>query len=301
MKIDRLIGILSVLLQSGKTTAPALAERFEVSRRTILRDIDTLNMAGIPVVTTRGSNGGIAIMDGYRVDHSVLTVDEMQNLVSALKGLDSVSARSSFETLMAKLAPADAAVSLAGNVVIDLSGGFYKDSLSEKIACIKQAIAERRTLTFDYIYPKGETRRELEPYCVEFRWQAWYVFGWCRRRGDFRRFKLNRLWNLEATDRHFSPRPVPPAAADATEAFGNPDQARLRFDKSVRYRLIEEYGPDCYEQEGDNLLLTVDYADRDYILQWVLSFGDKAEILSPADLRAQLGEIAQNMHQKYQI
>jgi len=298
MKLDRLIGILTILLQNEKTTAPELAARFEVSRRTILRDIDTLALAGIPVVSTRGADGGIAIMDGYKMNQSVLTTEELQNLVAVLKGFDSVSKKSNFESLMDKLAPGSAMISLPDSLVIDLSS-HYKDSLSEKIALIKQAISQGRAIAFDYYYAKGETRREIEPYCIEFRWKSWYVFGWCKARGDFRRFKLNRLWGLTLTEAHFVRRPVPEGAIHANNAFHDQNMIQIRFDQSVRFRLIEDYGLHCYEEYDNILLLTIGYTNKDYIISWVLSFGDKAEIVSPPELRGEIAEITKKLSRNY--
>lgn len=127
MKIDRLIGILTVLLQVDKTTAPALAERFEVSRRTILRDIDSLCLEGIPIVTHQGGDGGISIMEGYKINKSVLTTDELSNLVAALKGLDSISKTSYFESLN-KLAP--------DNKALKVPTIIPKSSAEKKALCI---------------------------------------------------------------------------------------------------------------------------------------------------------------------
>jgi len=163
MKLDRLIGILTILLQNKKTTSPELAKHFEVSRRTILRDIDTLNMAGIPIISTRGGSGGVAIMDGYKINHGVLNTDELQNLIAALKGLDSISQQSNMTHLMTKLTQGNPVSSLTDSVAIDLSG-YYKNTLPEKIALLKQAISESRGISFDYYYGKGDTRREIEPY-----------------------------------------------------------------------------------------------------------------------------------------
>ena len=303
MKLDRLIGILTVLLQNKKVTAPELAERFEVSRRTILRDIDALSMAGIPIFATRGGDGGIAIMDGYKINHSVLTTDELHSLIAALKGLDSVSKQSNLENLMGKLTQGKAVVSLADSIVIDLSS-FYKDSLSEKIALIKQAISESRVITFDYYYEKGYTRREIESYCIEFRWKTWYLLGWCRERKDFRRFKLHRLWELALTNEQFSVRAIPDEIRNASDVFSDKDKQyniQIRFDKSVRFRLIEEYGLNCYEENEDGLLLSLDYTKKDYIFGWVLSFGDKAEVISPLETRAEFAEVVKNLFYKYRI
>ena len=261
MKLDRLIGVLTILLQNEKTTAPELARRFEVSRRTILRDVEALAMAGIPVVTARGGDGGISIMEGYRLNN--------KDLITAQE------------------------------LLIDLYG-YHKDSLSEKTALLTSAIARRRAVRFDYYYPKGEMPREIEPYIIQFKWSAWYVFGWCRLRRDFRRFKLNRMWNLTLTDGVFEPRPVPPEQASGVGAFlEEPYTVAIMFDKSVRYRLIEEYGLHCYEETEDGLLLSLDYANKEYVFSWILSFGDKAEVLEPEDMREEFAAVARNISARY--
>ena len=102
MKIDRLIGILSILLQEEKTTAPELAEKFEVSRRTINRDIEDLCKAGIPIRTAQGTGGGISLMDGYRMDRTILTSKDMQMILAGLRSLDSVSGSRYYSQLMEK-------------------------------------------------------------------------------------------------------------------------------------------------------------------------------------------------------
>lgn len=298
MKLDRLIGVLTVLLQNERTTAPELAKRFDVSRRTILRDIDALCLAGIPVVTMRGGGGGISIMEGYKINKNVLTVEELQTLVVGLKSIDSVSKQSNFESLMTKLAPSDAIVSLVDSVVIDLSS-HYKDSLSEKISLFKQAIAEHRTVRFDYYYVKGEIPREIEPYFVEFRWNAWYVFGWCKLREDFRRFKLNRLWKYELSEALFTPRPIPTEKTNIEDAFSEQYHIKIIFDKSVRFRLIETYGLHCYEETDSGLLLSLDYTNKDYIFSWILGFGDKAYILEPYETRTEFASLVNNIYELY--
>lgn len=111
MKLDRMLGILTVLLQNERVTMPELAERFEVNRRTIGRDIDALCLAGIPIITHQGVGGGISIAEGFKLDKSVLTTDELSGIISALKGIGSVTERSNIERTLDKL-HADAVVSL---------------------------------------------------------------------------------------------------------------------------------------------------------------------------------------------
>jgi predicted DNA-binding transcriptional regulator YafY len=130
MKLDRLLGILTVLLQNDRVTAPELAEKFEVNRRTIGRDIDALCQAGIPIVTHQGVGGGIAIAEGFKLDKSVLTADELSGIIAALKGLGSVSERSNFERTLDKLRfNSDSVVSLREPVIIDLAS-YYKGQLA---------------------------------------------------------------------------------------------------------------------------------------------------------------------------
>ena len=166
MKIDRLIGILSVLLQEEKTTAPELAERYEVSKRTINRDIEDLCKAGIPIQTSQGVGGGISIMDGYRMDRTILTSKDMQMILAGLRSLDSVSGSRYYGQLMEKIqAGSSEFVSGRDSILIDLSS-WYRESLAPKIEVIQSAIESRHILKFTYYSQKGESsfykRRQME-------------------------------------------------------------------------------------------------------------------------------------------
>ena len=168
MKLDRLIAILSVLLNQEQATAPELAKRFEVSRRTINRDIEALNQAGIPIVTQQGAGGGIRIVDGFRMDRTALTSREMQAILSGLRGLDSVSGTSQYKQLMEKISPGAADV-LPGDqhILIDLAS-WHKASLSGKIELLHGAIAQHRLVSFHYLSPGGESDRIVEPALLIF-------------------------------------------------------------------------------------------------------------------------------------
>ena len=219
MKIDRLLSIITILLQRDKVTAPELAKRFEVSRRTIHRDIDDICKAGIPVITYQGGDGGIAIADGFKLDKSVLAIDELQSIITGLKSLGSVSDTSRIERLISKLSPKnEAVVSMKDSILIDLSS-HYKTSVSEKISLIKMAISENKLVSFDYYSDKGLTKRTIEPCFIVFKWSAWYAFGFCRTRNDFRLFKLNRLWNHIVSDEIFIPRLIPTEQLDFDDVF----------------------------------------------------------------------------------
>ncbi|MBR6476447.1 MAG: YafY family transcriptional regulator [Lachnospiraceae bacterium] len=300
MKIDRLIGILSILLQKEMTTAPELAEHFEVSRRTINRDIEALCQAGIPIKTSQGAGGGIGIMSGYRMDRTLLTSRDMQMILAGLRSLDSVSGSGYYGQLMEKIqAGSSEFISGRDSILIDLSS-WYKTTLAPKISTIQDAIENRHLLTFDYFAPSGETKRTIEPYYILFKWTSWYVYGWCLTRKDYRLFKLNRMDNVLMSDKGFECRNVPFPDMSTELMYPRNIKVKALFDPDTKWRLVEEFGKDCYSETKDGkILFTADYADMDNLVSWMLTFGDKVEVLEPQEVRERLGAIAENMSKKY--
>ena len=300
MKIDRLIGILSVLLQEEKVTAPQLAEKFEVSRRTINRDIEDLCRAGIPVVTLQGAGGGISIMSGYRMDRTLLTSKEMQVILAGLRSLDSISGSSYCSRLMEKLkAGSSDFVSGRDWMLIDLSS-WDKSSLAPKIEKIQTAIEKRNLLGFSYFSPKGESLRKIEPYYLIFKWTSWYVWGWCSIREDFRLFKLNRMTELQISEEKYEPRPVTLPDLSAERIFPGEGRIEAIFQPDMRWRLVEEFGPESFETlpEG-KLFFSADYSDDENLLSWLLTFCDKVEVLSPSSLREKMKDSITKMEEVY--
>ena len=299
MKMERLIGILSILLQTEKVTAPELAEQFEVSRRTIQRDIESLCRAGIPISTVQGAGGGISIMEGYRVDRTVLTDPEMQAILAGLRSLDSISGTRRYAQLMEKLsAGAGQMVSGGAHMLIDLSS-WYKTSLPPKIELIQGAIEQHRTIRFTYFSPKEESVRMVEPYYLVFHWSTWYVWGWCRMREDFRLFKLNRMTELTIGE-PFSLCSAPLPNLEPGRVFPTKYQVTVLFDPACRWRLVEEYGADRFTVEPDGRLrFTGGFPDADSVLSWVLTFRDQAELLEPEELRKQLGNLTETLADRY--
>jgi len=281
MKLDRLLGILTVLLQNDRVTAPELAEKFEVNRRTIGRDVDTLCQAGIPIVTRQGAGGGIAIAEGFKLDKSVLTVDELSGIIAALRGIGSVSERSNVERTLDKLhANSDSVVSIREPIIIDLAS-HYKGQLTGKIELIKRAVFEARLIEFDYFYEKGESHRRIEPYFIIFQWSFWYVFGFCLERQDWRMFKLTRLWNLTLCDECYTPREIPPEKRNFNARLTDNNKLAAVFDKSERYKLVETYGLKCYTETNEGLHMEIAFTNHDFMVEWLLGFGGKVKVLEP--------------------
>lgn len=301
MKIDRLFGILTTLLQRDFVTAPFLAEKFEVTRRTIGRDIDALCQAGIPVATRQGKGGGISIESGYKLDKSVLTKNELSDVLAVLRGISSVSKKGQMDVLIDKLSPSkEAMVSLRESVVIDLAS-HYKGSLTTKIELIKQAISEQKLIEFDYYSESGEMHRRIEPYFIAFQWAAWYVFGFCSMRNDWRMFKLTRLWELVPSEETYSLRTIPPEKTEFNSHFKDNKKLVALFDSSAKYQLIECYGLDCFKETKDGkLLFETGYISKAYTISWLLGFGDKVKLLEPPEMVDEIREIAKKIFQEYE-
>ena len=300
MKTDRLIGILSVLLQEEQTTAPKLAEMFEVSRRTINRDIESLCMAGIPIQTVQGTGGGIRIMDGYRVDRTILTSKDMRMIMAGLRSLDSVSGSRYYSQLMEKL-QAGSSEFLVGrdSILIDLSS-WYKESLAPKMETIQNAIEDAHMVQFHYYSPSGEQVRRIEPYYLIFRWSSWYLYGWCTDRNDYRLFKLNRMDRIQETEQRYERREAPLPDLSDEKIFPGGIRVKALFDKDQKWRLAEEFGPDSVtETEDGKLLFTADYTDLDNLVTWLLTFKDKAEVLEPLEAREMIAEAVKRMSAIY--
>ena len=300
MKIDRLIGVLSVLLQEEKTTAPELAERFEVSRRTINRDIEDLCKAGIPIRTVQGTGGGISIMDGYRMDRTILTSKDMQMILAGLRSLDSVSGSSYYGQLMEKIqAGSSEFISGKDSILIDLSS-WYRESLAPKIETIQDGIENRHMLTFRYYAPSGESDRTVEPYYLVFRWSSWYLWAWCCDRKDYRLFKLNRMVHVREKDTVFVCREAALPDLSDEKIFPGGIKVKALFEADQKWRLVEEFGPACFTEYGDGrLLFTADYTDMESLVTWLMTFGDKVEVLEPKEARNEIAHMANKMAMIY--
>lgn len=299
MKLDRMIGILSILLQHKKVTAPYLAEKFEVSRRTINRDIEALCMAGIPLITEQGQNGGISIMDGYKIDRTLLSTSDMQAILAGLKSLDSVSGTNRYARLMEKLSAGSSDL-LTGDthILIDLSS-WYKDALAPKIELLHGAILSGQKVSFLYHAPKGDSDRTIEPYYLIFQWSSWYVWGFCEYRDDFRLFKLGRMTGLRISG-PFQKRTCPLPDLSREKVFPRAYQVKAEIKPEYKWRLIEEFGPESFTALPDGtLLFSAAFDDRTSIIGWSVSFGGGATLLEPSELKQNILTFAKEIQKNY--
>lgn len=299
MKIDRLIGIIVALLQNEKMTAPELAERFEVSRRTINRDIEDICKAGIPIITTQGSNGGISIMENYKIEKTLFSEDELCSVFTGLLALDSVAQNRKYKNIIDKFTPDNDSFLAKNHILIDLSS-YYKDTLASKIELLRKSIDDNTKVSFRYHNQRGEHTVIVAPYLVIFQWSSWYLLGFDDAVQQFKLYKLNRISEMVMTDIEFEVLEIPKETLNFSKFYTDEIQAVILFQKSEEYRLIEEYGTSCYSETPEGLLrFSFPFTNQDYLLSWVLSFGEKAELIEPAYLRPLIKDQLETTLRKY--
>ncbi|AOY76111.1 HTH domain protein [Clostridium formicaceticum] len=309
MKIDRLMAILILLLRKERVQAKELAEMFEVSVRTILRDINALNLAGIPIVTYQGINGGIGIAEGYRLDKNILTGDEMITIVTALKGLATSFSSTKHEVLVEKFKNTLSASQQkllnhkTNQIFIDMSPWGDNEELKQKNYILHQAIEQCSEITFTYIDAKGiKTNRKVEPYSLIFKGQRWYLYGWCLKREAFRLFKLLRMKNIKISTRVFVPKEISLDELPWDRDWHQPDHSialELVFDESLKSILQEWFDGETIEYSDHGLMVKVCLPENQWLYGFLLSFGTAVEVINPPHIRKILAETAARIHKKY--
>lgn len=296
---QRLFEILYILLQKRKTTAKELAQHFEVSSRTIYRDIDTLSMAGIPIYTNKGSNGGIYIMDNYVLQKSLFTDEEQQKLMAALQCYN-VADREGITTLMTKLG-----ATFSKNQVnwIDVEFSDWSDDQERQaiFQTLKEAILQKNIITFDYHNAQGQNnRRYVEPLQLKFKGQAWYLLGYCKEKKDERFFKLKRIKHIQLTKNHFE-REYESKPKEKTSTYQTKkERVVLRIKATQAFRIYDEFDEKSYTIDSNgNFLITSDFVISDWIYGYILSYGEDVEILEPLTLRNNIIKKCQDILKNY--
>ena len=186
------------------------------------------------------------------------------------------------------------------SILIDLSS-WYKGAIEPKISMILEAIEVKKRISFDYYSSSGEGRRNMEPYYLIFKWSSWYAYGWCERKKDFRLFKLNRMNKIQITQKEFTPRVVPLPELDINKIYPEEISVEAVFASDVKWRVVEEYGPDCFTiQEDGSLYFRGKYTDFNSLVTWMLTFGDKVRVVRPMELKEALLQQAKEIVKKYE-
>jgi len=296
MQSTRLFEILYILLNKEHVRAKDLAERFEVSSRTIYRDIDALSMAGVPVYTKKGKGGGIHIIPGFVMDKSMFDEHEQQEILASLQGLAKLNANHS-DTIIKKLA-AIFDQKVTNWLEVDFSEWGYDNT--QLFTDLKTAIIRRQLIEFDYLTPDGKiTHRQVEPMTLWFKSTSWYLKAFCLLRQSSRIFKLTRIRNLTLNEYHFAERELLLEDEwDETEKSMPIINFKLKIAPAAAYRIFDDFRSGDLQADG-SYLVNVSCCECDWIYNIILSYGEQIEIIEPTCARETLLKKVRNINRKY--
>ena len=297
MKVDRLLSIIMILLDKERIGAQELADMFEVSPRTIYRDIDAINMAGIPVRGASGVGGGFEIMQKYKVDKMVFSTADLSTLLIGLSSLSNMVRGDELVHALAKVKsfiPADRVKDIevkVNQIRIDLRPWMGNSYIQPYLEIIKAALQKNMLLTFEYIAHHGnKTARTVEPYQLVLKSSHWYLHGYCKIRNDFRLFRLSRMSNLQIQTETFIPRDNNKPTLEFAEIMETMQtRIKIRIHKSIMDRVLdyctyEDFSPDG----GEHYIVSFPFIENEYCYDILFSFGDKCECLEPINIRAEM-------------
>ena len=288
MKINRLIEIITILLNRQTITARELADRFGVSVRTIYRDVDVLSSAGVPIYTDQGKGGGISLLEGYTLNKTLLSKSESDGLILALKAMGATD-----------YPEADAILEKIGSV---FKSNIAHDWIEVDFESWSSKVNEDNKfskINFDYFNGNGvKSNRNAEPVKLIFNAYTWYLIAYCHNRNEHRMFRLSRIKNVRLTDKHFTKRTI---TVEEKQVVHTPlVELKLRCDKKVLNRLYDTFDEQFISQNHDGSFdLTVQIPDEEWIYGYVLSFGGYAEVLEPEHIREEVRNRAKEVFEKH--
>ncbi|MFA9424515.1 MAG: helix-turn-helix transcriptional regulator [Sedimentibacter sp.] len=298
MQINRLFEIIYILLEQESVTAKELAGRFEVSTRTIYRDIDTLSESGIPVYMNKGKGGGIALLPGFVLNKAVITELERKEILSSLYAIKSVNLEDT-NTVLRRLG------NLFGGVDadwIEVDFGFWSDGERETALFqnIKSAILRKREVHFLYTSTKGEAiSRVVEPLKLVFKGVSWYLYGYCKKREDYRFFKLKRINELMVLEDTFT-RKCPKDILSHEDSMDKTERikVKLKIKNKAAYRVCDDFENYRRLSDGSYLVEGI-FPNSEWFMYQLISYGEDCEVLEPIEFRMQIRDKLQSILKVY--
>ena len=297
MKDNRLFRILYYILEKEKVTANELADKFEVSVRTIYRDIDSISSVGVPIFTTQGKGGGIKIDNEFILNKSLFDANEKEQIIAALQGLEKTNEAYKSE-LITKLS-ALFKIKNSNWIEIDFTSWGSNNTYQDLFNTLKIAIINKNIISFSYNSSKGEKiNRKVKPIRLLFKEQDWYLYAFCLLRNDFRYFKLSRIKDLEVLAINYEDN-FENEVLKKELKYENIVNIKLKFDKSVAFRVYDEFNEAIEEDEKGNLYVEIKIPNNYKLYNYIFSFGSNVEILEPKEIRNQFKNIIDELAKKY--
>ncbi|MGN0813916.1 MAG: helix-turn-helix transcriptional regulator [Candidatus Coproplasma sp.] len=302
MKYQIMVKILTLLLTKRKITAQEIADRYDISVRSVYRYVEELSVSGIPVDVKRGRYGGITLPDTYKLPAGYFTKEEYSSAVNALNAwatqVNDPNAVSAAEKLERQQKIDKRDLTVCGNVIVD--GGAWGDMgrFSEKMKICERAVNECLALEIDYLSRGGEhSRRIIEPHVMILKQNVWYVYAFCHTKQDFRTFKIARIKKAWFTGATFEKRPVLKDEIPLNFYYSSEQLTDVVLEiSSDALADVEEWlGFDEVEPRGNSFAAQVSLPDDDFLVNKILSFGGKVKVVSPAALDEKVKEAARRI------
>ncbi|MGX4586114.1 helix-turn-helix transcriptional regulator [Paenibacillus chitinolyticus] len=282
-KVERLISIIMILLRKNVVSTNEFAQLFNVSKRTILRDMETLSLSNIPIYSIHGVNGGYGIMDEYKVDKRLLNSSDLENILTALGGLEQILISEEVELTIKKIEAMVSPLAPKGSIQLSFYDWEGRSEIIQTLKTCQQSILKRRLVSFEYIDKNGiTTNRIVEPNQLHFSETSWYLKGFCLHRMSNRTFKLSRIDRLNMNEQTFSPRDD--LLEQKQEANYQPQQVAIQalISPSIKDQFIERYGRKSIENYSSEFLLATIYVPQNSTgFQFLASFGTNLKIVEP--------------------
>ncbi len=297
MQINRMFEMIYILMNKKTVTAKELAEQFEVSTRTIYRDVETLSAAGIPIYMSKGKGGGISILDDFVLNKAVLTEEEKNDILSAMKAVGAINF-SVTDSALKKLS------NLFGEnssdwIEVDFSSWYNAEKESETFDSVKSAILSKKIIQFTYSSGKGNrTSREVEPLKLCFKGMQRYLYAYCTLRQDFRFFKLSRIKDMVITEVHFERVVTDPIFKTGNIFEEQYISLKLKISSKMAYRVYDEFDDYIVDTDG-NFIAQVNYPKGEWLFPYIASFGSECQVLEPLDIRDSIKEEFQKILNNY--
>lgn len=296
MSNSRLFKIIYYLLEKKQATAAELAAEFEVSIRTIYRDVEALSGAGIPIYAEAGRNGGIRLLDNFVLDKAILSETEKEEILTALQSMLITGSMPEIKGILTKLT-ALFNLNASNWLEVDFSrwGGRHEDN--QKYENIKSAVIRRNAVKITYAGSSGKiSTRKAYPLKLSYKSRAWYVKAYCTEKNEYRIFKLNRILDSEVLDETFPYHPFPEQSPVHQQKY---KQIILRFPKEAAYRVYDEFDrTEVKIQENGDLLVSAKMPEDMWLVGYLLSFGTQVEIIEPLYLKNMIAEQAKQIYEK---
>ncbi|WP_221563346.1 YafY family protein [Alkalihalobacillus sp. TS-13] len=293
MRVERLVSIIYKLLNNEILSASALAEKYDVSQRTIYRDIDAICAAGIPVVSYQGVNGGYGIMDGYKLDKSLLGSYDVGSLISILYSMSTVFEDDRALETIERLKSID---SEAGQrLSVDIGGNGSKP---ESLRILLKAITNRQVVRFNYVNAKNEkTNRIVEPVRLLYKHSSWYLYGFCRKPMDYRNFKISRMDHLQVSSEYFRQKHDVeenrmPGSTYYSVEHEDVETIELHVSSDALASAMDRF-PLAIKTFHNDGSLTISFHvykpnEANWLWSALLSFGSNIEVMKPVELRKKM-------------